>query len=188
MDNQQFSAALKRNKLQVVNYLNNQASGMVIRQTLRFIDSNFRSQSWQGTYRKPWRKNLRGGTTLVKTGRLRRSFQYTGAGAGAVRFYSDTPYGQVHNRGFKGVISIKSHTRSYFSKSNQDIAGKFTKTGKQSTRSVYTKSGESTVKAHTRKVNIIQRQFAPYEGNESETMNKSIRKELEAEINKILTK
>lgn len=186
MDATFFANALKRNKREVLSYLNNQAPGMVIRQTLRFIDDNFRRQSWQGAYRQPWRKSKENGTTLVKTGRLRRSFQYTGAGAGAVRFYSDVPYANAHNRGFRGTVSISAHTRSRFSKSKQDVVGKFTKSGKQSKRTVYTKTGESEVKAHTRKVKVIKRQFAPYEGNESQKMNDSIRKEIETEINKIL--
>lgn len=187
MDANLFRIALKKNKVKVLSYLNNQAPGMVIRQTLRFIDNNFRQQSWRGTYRQPWRKSNKNGTTLVKTGRLRRSFQYTGAGAGAVRFYSDVPYANAHNRGFRGTVSISAHTRSRFSKSKQDVVGKFTKSGKQKKQTIYTKTGESQVKAHTRKVKVIKRQFAPYEGNESQAMNNSIRKEIETEINKILS-
>lgn len=186
LDAKKFARALKKNKTQVVNYLNNQAPGMVIRQTLRFIDSNFRLQSWQGTFRKPWRKNLRGGTTLVKTGRLRRSFQYTGAGAGSVRFYSDVPYAYVHNRGFKGTVNVKAHSRAKLQVSKVYAINEFNKNGSRKSKNVTNKIGESQVKAHTRKVNIIQRQFAPYEGSESLTLNKSIERELITEVNKIL--
>lgn len=187
MDNLQFIKALKQNRTKVMRYIADQAPGMVIRKTLRFIDGNFRAGGWQGSTFNKWRPNVKGTTTLIKTGRLRRSFNYSGAGVGAVRFYSNADYAYAHNRGFRGTVNIKAHTRSKLQVSKVTAINEFTASGRRKTRSVTNKIGESQVKAHTRKVNIIQRQFAPYEGSESQTLNKSIERELITEIKKILT-
>lgn len=167
-------------------YVTDQAPGMVIRKTLRFIDGNFRAQGWQGSSFQSWAPIKRKGTILVKNGRLRRGMNYSSAGAGAVRFYNNMPYAEVHNRGFKGTVSVKAHTRSKYFKSKVMAVNEFTRTGRHKSKTITNKIGESQVKAHTRKVNIIQRQFAPYEGHESPVLNKSIARELERDISKIL--
>lgn len=168
-------------------YITDQAPGMVVRKTLRFIDGNFRAQGWQGSTFKSWAPIKRKGTILVKDAHLRRGMNYGSAGAGAVRFYNNMPYGYVHNRGFKGTVSVSAHTRAKYQKSKVFAINEFSKSGRHKGKTITNKIGESDVKAHTRKVNIIQRQFAPYEGSESTVLNQSITRELEREINKILT-
>ena len=168
-------------------YITDIAPGMVIRKTLRFIDGNFRSQGWQGATFNRWTPIRRKGTILVHKGRLRRGMNYSNAGAGAVRFYNNTPYAEVHNRGFRGTVNVKAHTRSKYIKSKVMAVNEFTRTGRHKTKTITNKVAEHQVKAHTRKVNIIQRQFAPYEGHESPVLNTSITRELNREITKILT-
>lgn len=187
MDFKNFVSVSKAARLKISRYISDQAPGMVVRKTLRFIDGNFRGQGWQGSSFNRWQPIKRKGTILVKTAALRRSFNYAGAGTGAVRFYSNIRYAYVHNRGFRGTVNIPAHSRAVYKKSKVMAVNEFTRNGQRKTRTVTNKTGEHQVKAHTRKVNIIQRQFAPYEGSESAILNASITRELEREITKILT-
>lgn len=187
MDSQQFAKLSKATKVKISKYITDQAPGMVIRKTLRFIDGNFRAGGWQGNSFNKWYTNARGTSNRVKTGAMRRSFNYSGAGAGAVRFYSNVPYAYAHNRGFRGTINIKAHTRAKYQSSKVMAINEFTRNGRRKTKTITNKIGETMVKAHTRKVNIIQSQFAPYEGSESRILNESISRELNREITKILT-
>lgn len=160
---------------------------MVVGKTLRFIDDNFRMQGWQGKSFQKWEPNARKGTILVKNGHLRRGFNYGDAGFGAVRFYNNVKYAAVHNRGFDARVKVPEHKRARYAKSKVFSVNEFTKSGRRKSQTVTNKIGEGTVQAHSRHMKIRQRQFAPYEGSESPVLNKSITRELEREISKILT-
>lgn len=157
---------------------------MVVGKTLRFIDGNFRAQGWQGQSFVKWPANKRKGTILVKTGALRRGFNYTMAGPGAVKFYNNVKYAGIHNRGgtIRKDVRVKAHKRGMFSR--DEVSAPAARKEKW----VRQKNGETGVKGHTRKMNLTmpQRQFAPYEGSESPVLNNSIRRELEREISNIL--
>lgn len=148
---------------------------MVKKQVYRFIDDNFRLQGWQGTSLEPWKPNKKGTTILVKSGHLRRGFN-DDTSPGLVRFYNNMPYAQVHNEGYSGSINITGHARSRYQKATTYN----TSTRRRQTLTV--KIGESPVQGHTRQMNISQRQFAPYEGHESQTLNNAIMRELERDI------
>jgi hypothetical protein len=96
------------------------------------------------------------------------------------------PYAKVHNEGFKGEVTVKSHTRNRYSKAKVGT-GKFTQKGKERKKTVTFKSGETTVKSHTRKVNIPQRQFIPTQDSPSPVLNNAITRELTKDLKKIIS-
>lgn len=166
MDFSQFNAALQRKATEVQQAIKNELAVKVTALGLRFIDDNFRNQGWEGT---AWPKSKEDGTTLVDSGALKRGFN-TERRDGEIRFYNTVEYGQVHNEGFEGTIDIPEHTRSKYKRSGQRR----------------TRTSTGTVKAHKRKVSITKRQFAPYAGNESKTLNEQVQKTVDKIIIKIL--
>lgn len=123
---------------------------------LRFIDDNFRNQAWEGT---PWKAITRtDGTILVDTAKLKNSFNYD-AKAGEARIYTNVPYAAVHNDGFEGAVSVPAHKRSQYKKLAK---------GKKK------KTSTGMVKAHSKKMKIDQRQFAPTEKSNSPTLEKTL--------------
>lgn len=136
-------------------------------EVLRFVDDNFRNQAWEG---KPWHKIDRDGTILVDSGALRRSVNIDNSTPGDIRLYSNLEYAVVHNEGLEATVSVKEHTRSKYK----------LKKGKGK------KVSSTTVKAHQRKMNVKQRQFAPTQGSESPTLDKSITTIIETHLKTIL--
>lgn len=167
MDINQFNRELQKKAAEVQQAIKNELTTKVTALGLRFVDDNFRNQGWEGT---PWTKSKDGGTTLVDSGALRRGFN-TEKRDGEVRFYNTVEYGQVHNEGFEGEVSVKAHTRARYSKNGQKRKKKAT----------------GTVKAHKRRMKITQRQFAPYAGHESKTLNAQVEATIKDTITKILT-
>lgn len=151
---------------------------------LRFVNGNFRAQGFQGASFKKWKTTKRGGTILVKTGKLREGTYFT-TQTGQATIKNQLPYAKAHNEGFNGNVTVKAHTRNKYSKTKVGT-GKFTKTGKERQKTMTMKSGQSTVKSHTRKMNIAQRQFAPTAANPSPVMNKAIVREVAKDINLIM--
>jgi phage gpG-like protein len=102
----------------------------------RFVDKN-----WRDTSTEPWkpRKRTDRGSTLVRSGRLKRSIRKLVSGNYFVYIGTDVPYAQIHNEGgeINKSVSVKSHSR--------------TRSGRPTTR----------VKGHTRnmKLKIPKRQF-----------------------------
>src|SRR5579875_896124 len=92
------------------NYLNKEAALMVVRETLRFVDDNFRLQGWQGVTFRPWQPNKKGTRILVKSGALRRGMNYQVQGD-TVRFYNNIVYADIHNRG--GVVSRAPRSETF---------------------------------------------------------------------------
>lgn len=176
MDFSKFGGNIQAKARQLENYFNDGGNKAVIKEVTRFLDDNFRLQGWQGTSLEPWRANKKGTTILVKSGALRRGFNHSVIGAGTVQFYNNVPYAAVHNQGFNGSINITGHTRSKYEKAQKfDV-----NTRRKQTLTV--KIGETNVQSHTRQMNIDQRQFAPYEGHESQILNDEITKQLETDI------
>lgn len=134
---------------------------------LRFIDDNFRNQSWEG---KPWEKIARDGTILVHTAHLKNSFNGEQR-PGEVRIYSNVPYAAVHNEGFEGQVSIPAHKRSRYQK---------LKRGKKK------KISTGEVQAHTRNMKIKQRQFAPTASSPSPTLEKIVNQTIKEHFGNIL--
>lgn len=146
------------------------APGMLGNDAVNFFLDSFKRQGWLGNSIEPWRqrstkaKRNKGRAILIDTGRLRRSIRITGISAGVVTIGTDVPYAKAHNEGFRGIVNVKAHTRNRFTKETVG-SGRFTKKGNERMKTVQRLSGSGTVKAHTRKVNIVRRQFmgdSPY--------------------------
>jgi len=148
---------------------------MVVRETIRFIDDNFRMQGWQGASFIPWQPNKKGTRILVHKGDLRRGFNYYPS-PGEVYFYNNIVYADIHNRG--GIINKPARKEDFVR--NRHIGGK---------RNGMFKKGTAPGDGFTFRPNIIvmpQRQFAPIEGQESLVLNAAIMKYLEQDIGNIL--
>jgi phage gpG-like protein len=157
---------------------------MVVAKTLRFIDGNFRAQGWQGATFKSWQPIKRKGTILVHRGALRRSPNGT-IGRGYARIYTNVVYADLHNRGgtINTTASVKAFSRRRF------FTDEVSAPGARKPKFVRTQTGESEVKAHTRKMKLVmpQRQFMPYEGHGSPVLDASIKRELDKQFKSILT-
>jgi hypothetical protein len=165
----------------VKKYGNSVFPGMAGKKALQFIDGNFRNQSWEGI---PWKrrrggKRNKGRALLIDRGILRRGNKFA-AGAGTVRVYNDVRYAAVNNNGFNGSVSIPAHTRRLY--------GKFKTSSLKTRKARLTKQerGSADVKAHTRNMRIPRRQFMPTELRPSPTLNRTIRREVELQMHKIL--
>jgi phage gpG-like protein len=112
-----------------------------------FTKDRFRSQDWYDTNRESWpaRKRQRGGkkrsqTLLADTARLKRSIRKILADRKQVVIGTDVPYAQIHNDGGKITksVTVKSHSRRRKSR-----------------------GGSTTVRSHTRRMNLTipKRQF-----------------------------
>jgi phage gpG-like protein len=134
---------------------------------LRFVDDNFRNQSWEG---KPWLGIARDGTILVHHGDLKRSFNDE-LKPNEVRIYSNVKYAAVHNEGFDGTQSVKAYKR-----------GKYQRTGRGKKK----KTGTGDVKAFTRHMKIKQRQFAPTDTSPSPTLEKKVNETITTHYSTIL--
>ncbi|QSS96598.1 phage virion morphogenesis protein [Psychroflexus sp. ALD_RP9] len=114
---------------------------------LRFSKNTFRKKRFIDKVAEPWEKRKRKarGSTLVQSGRLKRSIRIIRKGRFYVKIGTDVPYAQIHNEGGKinKTVTVKQHKRK----------------NRSSTRRRAT--GVSTVRSHTRKMNtnIPQRQF-----------------------------
>ena len=159
--------------------------GMLGNDAVNFFLDNFKRQGWIGTSIEPWRqrsskaKRNKGRAILIQSGRLRRSIRITGITGGTVAIGTDVPYARAHNEGFTGIVNVKAHSRNRFTKEKLG-SGKFTKSGKERMKTVQRISGSGMVKAHTRKVNIVRRQFM----GESPYLTKILQPRITAELMK----
>lgn len=184
MSPEQAEALIQRKAREVQNYVENVAPNKQAKMILRFINGNFRAQGFQGTYFKKWKPNKKGTRILIKSGRLRAATTATVSG-GQVTVRNSMPYADIHNEGFKGKISIQAHTRNKYSKTKVGT-GKLTKTGKERRKTVSFKSGEMSVKAHKRRINMPRRQFMPTAKRPSKTFENSIIKMTDKDIQRIM--
>ena len=161
------------------------APGMLGNDAVNFFLDNFKRQGWQGSTIEPWRKRRNnkgrnsGRAILIDSGRLRRSIRITGISAGTVTIGTDVPYAKAHNEGFRGVVNVSAFSRNRYTKEKQ-LTGRFTKKGKERTKTVQKIGSSHMVKAHTRRVNIVKRQFM---GN-SPYLEKQLARRLTAELMK----
>lgn len=177
----EFEKALQNKSREVQNYINTTFPSKAGDVALRFINGNFRASGFQGATYKKWQKSK--GTTLVKTGALRSATYYT-TQQSQVTIKNNMPYAKVHNQGFKGTINIKAHSRNTHNKTKVGT-GKFNKNGSERTKTVTHKTGQNKVKAHTRKVDIPQRQFIPIHANDSPVLNNAIQREVVKDLYKL---
>jgi phage gpG-like protein len=135
---------------------------------VNFFQDRFRAQAWTDRFAKRWQprkppdKKGRGRAILVKSGALRNSIHVKTWNRNQVIVSAPKSYAAAHNEGFKGTINIPEHTRRIRGR----VAVYSLKTRRKSTRRVTL--GVTTVRAHSRKMNLPQRQFM---GN-SETLSR----------------
>lgn len=184
MNPEEFTRLVKKKGAELKNYATSQFPTKAGNITLRFINGNFRAQGFQGNTFKKWKANKRGGTILVKSGKLRSATTFT-TQTGQVTIKNQMPYAKVHNEGFEGTVTVKAHTRNKYGKFKTGT-GKFTKSGKERTKTMTAKTGESKVKTHTRKMKIEQRQSIPTVESPSPVLNNAITREVAKDINKIM--
>ena len=176
MDSSEFGKLSSAKVATLVRYFANEGPLMVVRETLRFIDDNFRMQGWQGVTFQPWEPNKKGTQILVRKGDLRRGFNYVNGGNGNVEFYNNIIYAGIHNTG--GIIVKQARSETF-------VRNRYTD-GKN--KGLF-KKGTTQGEGFTYKPNLIvmpQRQFAPIEGQESPVLNHAIMKYLEPDIKNIL--
>lgn len=185
MTPEQAERAIQRKAQALQNYTENILPKKQANTILRFVNGNFRAQGWQGTYFKKWKPTKKKkGSILIKSGRLRAGTTVS-ISKGQVTVQNKMPYAYIHNEGFKGKVVIGAHKRNKYSKTKVGT-GKLTKTGKERQKTVSFKSGESSVRAHSRRVNLPRRQFMPTEKRQSVALNRSILKMIENDIKKIM--
>lgn len=185
MTPEQASEEIRKKGLKVQDYFQNKLPQKTANKVLRFVNGNFRAQGFQGTYFKKWKPSKKKkGSTLIESGRLRAGTTVSVSSEG-IKIRNSMPYADVHNEGFKGKISVRAHSRNKYSKTKIGT-GKLTKTGKQRKKTVTYKSGESSVKAHSKKVNIPRRQFMPTVKRPSKTLENSINTMMEKDVAKIM--
>lgn len=153
-----------------------------------FVDS-FQRQGWYDSLTlkrwKPrkgerWRRKKKGRRgnrgILDKTGRLRRSIKIRSARFQKIVIATDVAYAAAHNYGYKGTVSVRSHTRRRYGREKEEYT---TKTGKQSTRQKKVVKSSYTVRQHTRKMNLPQRQFMGHSPMLDRKLNKVIERQME---------
>jgi phage gpG-like protein len=150
---------------------------------IAFTKERFRQQNWLDAYPEKWKprnkraKRNTGRALLVDKGRLWRSPRIISMTANSVTQGTDVPYAAAHNDGYRGVVNVPQHVRKRFKKSRIE-AGGLTKTGKTRMKTVKQATGETMVKAHTKRMNIPQRKFM----GQSKYLTMQISRMIEAEI------
>ncbi len=140
---------------------------------VNFSKERFVQKNWVDHTRQPWKKRKREGrgSTLVQSGRLKRSIRKITATRNWILIGTDVPYARIHNEGgvIKKTVQIKAHTRR--------------RTGRKS-KSNSPKTAIQ-VKAHTRRMQfeIQQRQFL----GDSAVLGRRIERLIEEDIKKALS-
>lgn len=185
----EFSNNIRLIEKNVEKYVMTVFPAMAARKGLRFVDDNFKNQSWAGLPNIAWKRRKgnkdAGRALMTKKGVLRRSWLAQTAPAQA-RIFTPVPYAQAHNEGFQGTVSIPAHTRKQMRKAKVQMINEFTKSGKHKTKTVQVHEGDINVSAHMRKMNIPRRQFAPTAARPSSVLINDITKQVRYDMYKIL--
>lgn len=148
---------------------------------VNFSKERFVQKNWVDHTRQPWKKRKREGrgSTLVQSGRLKRSIRKITATRNWILIGTDVPYARIHNEGgvIKQTVQVKAHKR-------RTSRAARTKTGRRSKNKRET-TGITTVKAHTRRMQfeIQQRQFL----GDSAVLGRRIERLIEKDIKKALS-
>lgn len=122
---------------------------------VNFSKERFVKKNWIDTSEQTWKKTKkRKGSTLIKSGRLKRSIREVHVGADYAIIGTDVPYARVHNdrETIEGVELVHTHERRAHKRKAYTRSGKRIKAG--TVRS-------HVVKSHKRKYKrtFIQRKF-----------------------------
>src|SRR5690606_20522690 len=161
MSPEEFSQRIQTKAKEVKRYVEHGFPVAAGNTALRFVDGNFRAQGFQGQGFNRWKGTKRGGTILVSPGGgSLRAATYVTYQIAMATLRNNMKYAKTHNEGFKGVVNVKAHSRNRLAKVRVGT-GRMTKSGKERMRTMTTKIGQTSVKAHTRMMNLEQRQFMP---------------------------
>jgi phage gpG-like protein len=152
-------------------------------EAVRFFQDSFTRQGFidKGfTKWKPRKANAKRNTRaiLMDTGALRRSIRIVSKGRNYVIVGATQPYAQVHNEGFDATVNIKAHSRRI-----SQITKVFSIKTKRGRKVRVNTGALASVRAHTRKMKIEQRQFM----GESAFFNKRIIMQIEHRIKQIMS-
>lgn len=145
---------------------------------VNFSKERFVKKNWLDVTPEPWTTTRkRKGSTLVSSGRLKRSVRKISVSPSRVVIGTDVPYAQMHNEG--GVISgterVGSHRRKAHRRKRHIRKGKTVKA---------TMVKSYTVKSYSRKYNrkFKKRQFIGQSQNLCNRIEELIKKELDKAI------
>ncbi len=140
---------------------------------VNFSKDRFVQKNWIDSHSEPWKKTTkRKGSTLVASGRLKRSIRKVRVTSSQVVIGPYVPYARAHNDGeeIEGTEYVRSHTR------------------RQHRRKLHTRKGKRikayTVKAHSRKYHrkFAKRQFI----GKSQRLTDDVTKLINSEISKAI--
>lgn len=145
---------------------------------VNFSKERFIKKNWLDGREHPWSKTKkRKGSTLIKSGRLKRSIRQVRVGADYAIVGTDVPYARPHNDGLtiEGTEQVRSHDRRAHKRKSYTRSGKRIKAGTVRAHAV---------KAHARKYKrkFIQRRFI----GESQHLTNQITAMMQNEIQKVL--
>ena len=145
---------------------------------VNFSKERFVQKNWLSNKRESWqaRKRPARGSILVRSGRLKRSVRKISQGNYYVYIGTDVPYAQIHNEGgeINKTVTVKAYSRRNTARARSE------RTGRKLKKRIET--GQSNVKAHTRKMNIKmpKRQYL----GESAILNRRIERHLSKELDR----
>lgn len=145
---------------------------------VRFYKERFRQKNWIDTTPEPWKKTKkRRGSTLMKSGRLKRSIHTIHVGADYAIVGTDVPYARAHNDGgsFEGIETVRTHTVKAHKRKAHIRAGKRIKAGTVRAH---------IVKSHKRrfKRTFVQRKFI----GQSQHLTNQLTSMIQSEIRKVI--
>lgn len=115
-----------------------QGTAQIVAETsVEYFQNTFRTKKFDGNPWAPPRVPKRSGSLLVQSGALLNSIRPVLVSSERIVIAAGNEkvdYAQIHNEGFKGSVTVPAHIR-------------------------HTQRGDHTVRQHTRRVNIPQRQF-----------------------------
>lgn len=122
---------------------------------VNFSKERFVKKNWLDTTETTWKKTKKGkGSTLIKSGRLKRSIRKVHVGADYAIIGTDVPYARIHNDGgtIEGTEQVRSHQRRAHKRKTYPRSNKRIKAGIVRAH---------TVKSYKRKFKrtFIQRKF-----------------------------
>ncbi|MDR0830640.1 MAG: phage virion morphogenesis protein [Prevotellaceae bacterium] len=160
---------------------------------VNFSKERFVKKDWHDTHSEPWAKTRKKkGSTLVASGRLKKSIRKIKITPTSVTIGTDVPYAEIHNEGgnISGTETVKSHTRKAHKVKGYKRKA-FTFTTKNRTINVPSKRikahtvGESQVKSFTRRYNrhFKARRFI----GKSAELERQVEELIKQELNKAIT-
>lgn len=140
-----------------------QGTAQIVAETsVEYFQNTFRTKKFDGNPWAPPRVPKRSGSLLVQSGALLNSIRPVLVSTERIVIAAGNEkidYAQIHNEGFKGSVTVPAHIR-------------------------HTQRGDQTVRQHTRRVNIPQRQFI----GDARELKTELQKRIESYVESVLSK